>query len=379
MWSHREMLTGVKRLAGVAAGIVTVLAPWYGQPAPLRLTAWASVLAATLAIWSPRAPRVPLAATAAVLSLGGSVWAWRLLGYDFVDDGNDGSKLLLWTTIEVGALTALAVALSRGVSRAGQVTGVLLLVPGSAVGLRLLPDAAVGEQLFLGALGACTVLAGALLGHYLRGLDELRVTVVEQARSEQRRLLAADLHDYVAHDIAGIAVMAQSARVVGASDPGALIAQVERAAARALRRLDRSIRLMRDGDEHTTHQYGLADVPDLVDAHPIPVELTMAVAGRDDISAAIQATAYRVVVEALTNVARHARTTGAVRVSVTQLDGHLNVVVTNELTTGAMPPPAEDQGTGLASLRARVEALDGTLRAGREQGSWRVRVRLPLN
>ncbi|MEV7986752.1 histidine kinase [Micromonospora sp. NPDC085948] len=372
------MLTGVKRLAALAAGIVTVLAPWYGQPTPLRLTAWVSVLAATLVIWSPRLPRVPLAALAAVVSLGGSLWAWRWLGYDFVDDGNDSSKLLLWTTIDVGALTTLAVALSRGAGRAGRLTGVLLLLPGSAVGFRLLPDAAVGEQLFLGALGASTVLAGALLGRYLRGLDELRATVVEQARSEQRRQLAADLHDYVAHDIAGIAVLAQSARVVGASDPGALVAQVEQAAARALRRLDRSIRLMRD-DGHPTHQYGLADVPDLVDAHPIRVELTMAVAGHGDISAAVQATAYRVIVEALTNVARHARTAVAVRVSVTQREGHLDLVVANELTAGATPPRAEGQGTGLASLRARVDALDGTMRAGREQGSWQVRVTLPLH
>ncbi|MEU4473645.1 histidine kinase [Micromonospora sp. NPDC023888] len=369
----------MKWLAGLAAGIVTVLAPWYGEPAPLRLTAWVSVLAATLAISSPRLPRVPLAATAAVVSLGGSLWAWLLLGYDFVDDGNDSSKLLLWTTIDVGALTTLAVALSRGDGRAGRLTGVLLLLPGSAVGLRLLPHAAVGEQVFLGALGAATVLAGALLGHYLRGLDELRVTVVKRARSAQRRLLAADLHDYVAHDIAGIAVMAQSARVVSASDPAALLAQVEQAAARALRRLDRSIRLMRDDGEHTTHQYGLADVPDLVDAHPLPVELTVAVAGHGDISAAIQVTAYRVIAEALTNVARHARTTIPVRVSVTQVDGRLDIVVANELTTGATPPRPAGNGTGLASLRARVEALDGTMRAGCEQGSWQVNVRLPLD
>ncbi|MEU7751168.1 histidine kinase [Micromonospora sp. NPDC049171] len=369
----------MKRLAGLAAGVVTVLAPWYGQPAPLRLTAWVSVLAATLAISSPRLPRVPLAATAAVVSLGGSLWAWRLLGYGFVDDGNDSSKLLLWTTIEVGALTTLAVALTRGAGRASRLTGVLLLLPGSAVGLRLLPDAAIGEQLFLGALGASTVLAGALLGHYLRGLDELRVTVVQQARAEQRRRLAADLHDYVAHDIAGIAVVAQSVRVAGESDPGALIAQVEQAATRALRRLDHSIRLMRDDDEHTTHQYGLADVPDLVGAHPLPAELTMAVAAHGDISAAIQATAYRVIVEALTNVARHARTAVAVRVSVTQLDGHLDIVVANDLTTRATPPRVAGQGTGLASLRARVEALDGTMRAGCEQGSWQVRVKLPLH
>ncbi|MET8094083.1 ATP-binding protein [Micromonospora sp. NPDC005220] len=369
----------MRRLAWVAAGVVTVLAPWYGQPAALRLTAWITVLAATLAISSPRsAARVPLAGTAAVVSLCGSLWALRFLGYDFVDAGNDSSKVLLWTTVEVGALTALGVALTRGSGRPGRLAGGLLLIPGGAVGFRLLPDAAIGEQLFLSALGAVTVLAGALLGHYLRRLDELRVTAVEQARSEQRRMVAADLHDYVAHDIAGIAVVAQSARIVGGSDPAAVIEQVERAASRALRRLDHSIRLMRDDDERTARQYGLAEVADLVDVHPLPVELTMTVPRRDDVPAAIQATAYRVVSEALTNVARHARPGVAVRVSVTQRDGQLDIVVANDLPARATPSQATGTGAGLASLRSRVEALDGTMRAGVEDGSWRVRVTLPI-
>ncbi|MGC4746925.1 sensor histidine kinase [Micromonospora sp. DT201] len=369
----------MRRLAWVAAGVVTLLAPWYGQPAALRLTAWISVLATTLAISSPRLARVPLGAAAAVVSVAGSLWAWRFLGYDFVDEGNDSSKVLLWTTIEVGALTALGVALTRNAGRPGRLVGGLLLVPGAAVGFRLLPEAAHGEQLFLSALGAVTVFAGALLGHYLRGLDELRVALVEQARAEQRRRVAADLHDYVAHDIAGIAVVAQSARIVGASDPGALIEQVEQTAARALRRLDRSIRLMRDDDERTAPQYGLADVPDLVDAHPLPTELTVAVAERDDISAALQATAYRVISEALTNVARHARPTAPVRVSAIQRDGQLDIVVANDLPTRATPPRATGSGAGLASLRARVEALDGTMRAGVEDGSWQVHVTLPID
>ncbi|MDG4810852.1 histidine kinase [Micromonospora sp. WMMD1120] len=364
----------MRRLAWVGVGVVTVLAPWYGQPAALRATAWIVVLAATLAISSPRLPRVPLAAAAAVVSLGGSLWAWRFLGYGFVDPGNDSSRVLLWTTVEVGALAALAVVVAR---TAGRLAGVLLL-PGVAIGFRLLPDAALGVQLFLGALGAVAVLAGALLGHYLRGLDELRVAAVRQARSAQRRTVAADLHDYVAHDIAGIAVLAQSARLVAESDPGATLEQVEQAATRALRRLDHSIRLLRDDEERAARQYGLAEVVDLVDVHPLPVELTVALTGRDDVPAAIQATAYRVVSEALTNVARHARPDAPVRVAVTRRDRQLDIVVANDLPPHATPPPASGSGGGLASLRARVEALDGAMRAGVQNGSWQVRVTLPI-
>ncbi|MFC4020349.1 hypothetical protein ACFOW4_20725 [Micromonospora sp. GCM10011542] len=67
---------------------------------------------ARVAISSPRLARAPLGATAAVVSVCGSLWAWRSLGYDFVEDGNDSSKVLLWTTIEVGTLSALAVKVS---------------------------------------------------------------------------------------------------------------------------------------------------------------------------------------------------------------------------------------------------------------------------
>jgi signal transduction histidine kinase len=192
-------------------------------------------------------------------------------------------------------------------------------------------------------------------------------------------MLAADLHDFVAHDITGIAVVAQSARIVGASGSGALIEQVEQAATRALRRLDRSIRLMRDDDGRPTPPYGLADVPDLVDTYPLPIDLTVAVADRDDISAAIQTTAYRVISEAITNVARHAGPTTPVRVAATRRDAQLDIIVANDLPASATPPHAPGSGTGLASLRADVEALDGTMRAGVEKGSWQVRVTLPID
>ncbi|MCG5446055.1 hypothetical protein NIE79_004619 [Micromonospora sp. NIE79] len=99
----------------------------------------------------------------------------------------------------------------------------------------------------------------------------------------------------------------------------------------------------------------------------------------DAISAAIQATAYRVVSEALTNVARHAHPTAPVRVWATQRDGQLDIVVANDLSIPATPTRATGSGAGLASLRARVEALDGTMRAGAEDGSWRVHVTLPIN
>ncbi|MBF9130286.1 hypothetical protein I0C86_15165 [Plantactinospora sp. S1510] len=367
------------RLPWVAAGLVTALAPWYGQPGVLRLSAWIVVVAAALASSFLRLARAPLGLAAAAASMSGSLWAWQSLDYGFVDAGADSDKLLLWTTVDVGGLTALGVTLARCADRTGRRSGWLLLTPGAAVGIRLLPDAAVVEQIFLGLLGAATVLSGILLGRYLRGLDHARVAAVEQARLAQSRALATDLHDYVAHDIAGIAVAAQSARITGRHDDVASIAQIELAATRALRRLDRSIRLMRQGTDGTIPQYGLADVPDLVAACPFPVELTVAVERPEEVPAAIQATAHRVISEALTNVVRHAHPGCQVRVSATRQAGQLEVVVSNNLADAATRTRNTRPGTGLVHLRARVEALDGTMGASADNGSWRVRAMLPID
>jgi signal transduction histidine kinase len=374
------MLRGMARVEWVAAGVVTVLAPWYGEPAALRFSAWTAVLAATLAFGFARLARLPLAIVSATVSVGGSVWAWRSLAYGFLDAGADSDKVLLWTTVEVGGLTALGLALARTAAWSARLSAWLLLLPGAAVGIRLLPHGTATEQLFLGLLGAAAVLSAILLGLYLGGLDQARMAAIAQARADQRRSLASDLHDYVAHDIAGIAVAAQAVRIVGPADGTmASMEQIERAATRALQRLDRSIRLLRDDPDRTAPQYGLADMPELVAACPFPVELTVTVEAPHDIPAAVQATAYRVISEALTNVARHAQHGCHVRVSATRRRGELEVVVSNDLPRGTTRTRGASSGTGLANLRAQVEALDGTMCIGADPGSWQVRATLPID
>ncbi|MEK8104408.1 hypothetical protein NKG94_03150 [Micromonospora sp. M12] len=51
----------------------------------------------------------------------------------------------------------------------------------------------------------------------------------------------------------------------------------------------------------------------------------------------------------------------------------------NDLPGRASSPRTPGSGAGLASLRARVEALDGSMRAGVEDGSWQVHVTLPID
>jgi signal transduction histidine kinase len=85
--------------------------------------------------------------------------------------------------------------------------------------------------------------------------------------------------------------------------------------------------------------------------------------GCDTLAPAVESAAYFVIAEALTNSAKHA---GATRTWVRLRSGRrlLQVVVGDDGTGGADP-----DGSGLAGLRARVEALDGTLRVQSAPGA----------
>jgi signal transduction histidine kinase len=87
---------------------------------------------------------------------------------------------------------------------------------------------------------------------------------------------------------------------------------------------------------------------------PVPVRLVVDLRGRPP--AAIEAVAYFVVSEALSNVAKHAAATRADVVVRHQTDG-LTLAVADDGRGGADPV----RGTGLRGLRQRVESVDGTL------------------
>jgi signal transduction histidine kinase len=75
--------------------------------------------------------------------------------------------------------------------------------------------------------------------------------------------------------------------------------------------------------------------------------------------AAVEAAAYFVVAEALTNAAKHSGA-GRAEVSLTRADTGVRVVVRDEGKGGADFSADETGGTGLAGMRRRVAALDGT-------------------
>ncbi|MBO1420047.1 sensor histidine kinase, partial [Streptomyces sp. FH025] len=171
-------------------------------------------------------------------------------------------------------------------------------------------------------------VAGASL--YLRVLDARRERAVARARREQRLEVARGLHDFVAHEITGIVLEAQAGQLPGQEpeETAALLRRLEEAGLRALDSMDEMVGALRDpqgdhGDQGTgatTRRLGLADLPELVarfgstGGQRATVDLDPGAVGL--LVPEAQATAYAVVLEALTNIRRHAPRATEVTVEV---------------------------------------------------------------
>ncbi|MEU5942325.1 ATP-binding protein [Micromonospora sp. NPDC047548] len=106
-----------------------------------------------------------------------------------------------------------------------------------------------------------------------------------------------------------------------------------------------------------------------------PVRWTVAGQPRP-LPTAVDAAAYRIIQEALTNAHRHA--SGAAVAVRLRYDPHGVTVEVRDEGGHRAPSPTPSAGLGLAGMRARVEAVDGTLTAGpRAGGGWSVRAELP--
>jgi signal transduction histidine kinase len=174
------------------------------------------------------------------------------------------------------------------------------------------------------------------------------------ATDEERRRVVRDLHDGAQQRLVHTVVtltMAQRAVHNGEEDFPALLTEAldnAKQATAELRELAHGILPV------ALTGGGLrAGVDALASRMTVPIEIEVAV-GR--LPAAIEATAYFVVAEALTNVAKHARA-GRATVAARVADGTLRVQVCDDGVGGALP-----DGSGLVGLADRLAALDGQLR-----------------
>jgi len=236
-----------------------------------------------------------------------------------------------------------------------------------------------------------SVLIGAAAVHQWKGkvraveerlaeTERTRAAVVQRVAADERLRIARELHDSLTHSISVIKVQsgvaAHLARKRGEEVPPALQA-IQEAAGDAATELRETLRVLRRVDEPGEAVRGVDHLPELVRrAHATGLDTRLEVTGRArDLPPAVDAAAYRIVQEALTNVTRHARAASA-RVQVEYRPGWVVLRVDDDgvgrASTAAKP------GLGLVGMRERTTALGGHLVAdGRPGSGFSVRAELP--
>jgi signal transduction histidine kinase len=346
-WDYAELLAAA--LAGLAWLTAHRLGPRLIVVLAGSVSAFSMLVTAVPAVTSPRGGTFGVAETAALLGL-------------LMIVVRQASPWL----VPVGGLAVLAAIVTQPVRGGGGSERIILAL-----------------ALALAAAGA----AGA--GFYLRALDYGRLRQVDAVRAEQRAEFARDLHDFIAHHVTGIVVQAQGARIIAAHDPARVVTaleQIERAGAETMASMRRMVGVLRAGDERPDAPLaplmGMADLGPLVDGFATSGEVTtgLHVTGRvDDLPVEVTSSVCRVVMEALTNVRRHALRPSRVDVAVRRTDDWVLVRIVDDGQPVRAGIPREPHGFGLVGLTERVGSLGGRIQAGPGiDGGWVVDVSIPL-
>jgi PAS domain S-box-containing protein len=179
-------------------------------------------------------------------------------------------------------------------------------------------------------------------------------TRIIDAADNARRVLERNLHDGAQQRLVAISVSLRLAEARTATDPAEAAAIIGAAREELAAALEDLRELARGIHPAVLTDRGLAAaVEALVARTPLPVAVTIPL---ERLPAAVEAAAYYVVAESVTNIVKYAGAT-AIEVAVDTGETRVTVIVSDDGCGGADP----SGGTGLRGLRDRVGALDGTL------------------
>ncbi|MER7706739.1 histidine kinase [Kitasatospora sp. NPDC097605] len=295
----------------------------------------------------------------------------------------------------LAALYLLAVRTDRATARTATAVSAVLVTGATIINE---PHASISVKigviawiLLPGAFGDAVRTRRAHLAAIEERAERAERTREEEARrrvADERIRIARDLHDVVAHHIAlanaqaGIAVHLLDRHPAQARE---MLSHLTDATGSALRELKATVGLLRRADDPQAPLEpapGLDRLPDLVGAFEragLPVRL--AVEGEPQpLSPGVDLTAYRILQESLTNVAKHAAGTGA-DVTLTYSGSRVLLTVANDRPACAAAPAVAPSGGGfgLIGMRERASAVGGRLTADRRPGGgFLVSAELPL-
>lgn len=367
-WTRNDALVAI---GAAAADLLGFSVGTQTEGMSLTLSAAGALVAAAMCLLARRSR--PVAVLAAVLALG---VVPNVVIADTSPHFPLGLAVALYSVVRFSrpAVAAAAVALTVPLASAGQGG---TLVPS---GLSLAANAAAA------ALVAGTAL---VINRWQRDVAANQARQAERAVAEERRRIARELHDIVAHHITAMQLMAGGARANLAHDTEAAreaLVTLEDSGRIALREMRQLLDVLRAGEEPDetppAPQPGAADLERIVtESRLAGTETEFTVDGPvRPLPPSVGLTLFRIVQEALTNTRKHAGQARA-RVRVTYHPDEVAVEVCDD-GAGAPPPtarPAAGTGYGLIGMHERVALQGGTLEAAaRDGGGFRVAARLPV-
>ena len=229
-------------------------------------------------------------------------------------------------------------------------------------------------------IDAVTLIAGQLAvsldnAQLYAELTASRARVVATA-DQTRRRIERDLHDGAQQRLVSLALHLRATRATVPLGLDQLTAQLDRATAEATAALDELRGISRGLHPAVLAQGGLrAACAMLARRSPVPIELDVRVPHR--LPEQVEANAYYIVAEALTNAVKHAHASAVGVVVDLNADATvLHLTVRDNGTGGA----SLTRGTGLIGLKDRAEALGGLLSLDSPRGTGTVlHVELPLD
>jgi signal transduction histidine kinase len=199
-------------------------------------------------------------------------------------------------------------------------------------------------------------------------LEREREALSRQAVAEERLRIARELHDLVAHSLTTIAIQSSTGRLALPYHPDVALhalATIETTSRDATREMRQLLGVLRQADDTTADldpPPGLDNLDALVDGiRHAGVTVQVRIEGTPKpLSKGLDLVAYRVVQEALTNVAKHA---GATRVTVTlrRQRQHLTLAICDNGRGIAPADRLKPASFGLRGMSERARALGGTL------------------
>ncbi|MGH3643747.1 MAG: sensor histidine kinase [Mycobacterium sp.] len=260
----------------------------------------------------------------------------------------------------------------------------------AAAAAALLVAAATAHRLDGVALYLSFVAMGWLVGFLMRTQqqlmirqDQMQADLAEHAAADERRRIAREVHDVIAHSLSVTLLHVTGARRGlqedrDIDDAVDALQDAERLGRQAMADIRRTVGLLDDGRVRIAPEPGIADIPCLINDF---VEAGLVVNLRTEgaperVSSGVGLAVYRITQESLANIAKHAPQSPAeVTLLISPTTARLTVV---SQLPDVPSVGGGSEGRGLRGIRQRVELLSGAIDIGAANDEWAVCAEIPL-